>query len=181
MIFQGDRKQIMRLAKNVSLLLLDVDGVMTDGRLYVGANGEELKVFNSLDGHGIKLLQRSGVTVGIVSGRHSPSLLHRARELDIELLYTGREDKMAVLEEIIATRQIDSDQIAYAGDDLPDLSLVRRVGLGISVPGGHPEVRNIAELVTERGGGDGAVREICDLLLQARDSYRQVVADSLRG
>jgi 3-deoxy-D-manno-octulosonate 8-phosphate phosphatase (KDO 8-P phosphatase) len=179
MIFQQDKEQILSLAQAIKLLLLDVDGVLTDGKLYVGESGEQLKVFNTLDGHGIKLLQKAGIQVGIISGRDSAALLRRASELGIGLLYRGREDKAAVLQEIISNLELGEDEVAYAGDDLPDLAVIDRVGLGISVPNAHPEVRNAADMLTESRGGEGAVREICDFLLQANGLYEQIVIESL--
>ena len=179
MIFQQNEEQLLQQAQNIKLLLLDVDGVLTDGKLYVGESGEQLKVFNTLDGHGIKLLQRSGIQVGIISGRDSAALLRRASELGIELLYRGREDKAAVLSEILKNHSIRAEEMTYAGEYLPDLAVIRTVALGISVPNGHPEVRSNAKLLTERRGGEGAVREICDFLLQANGLYDQIIADSL--
>jgi len=179
MIFQQDKEQILKQARAVKLLLLDVDGVLTDGKLYVGESGEQLKVFNTLDGHGIKLLQKAGIPVGIISGRDSAALLRRASDLGIEILYRGREDKGTVLQEITANQSIQNNEIAYAGDDLPDLAVIKAVGLGISVPNAHPEIRNSAEIVTEHQGGEGAVREICDFLLQANGLYDKIIADSL--
>jgi len=179
MIFQQDKEQTLQQARAVKMLLLDVDGVLTDGKLYIGESGEQFKAFNTLDGHGIKLLQQSGIPVGIISGRDSPALLRRAADLGIELLYRGREDKAAVLQEITAIQAIRNDEIAYAGDDLPDLAVIKAVGLGISVPNAHPEVRNIASLITECCGGEGAAREICDFLLQAKGLYDEIITDSL--
>ncbi len=179
MIFQQDKAQILGQAQSVKLLLLDVDGILTDGKLYVGETGEQFKAFNTLDGHGIKLLQKAGIQVGIISGRDSAALLHRASELGINLLYRGREDKSAVLREITANLELEENEIAYAGDDLPDLAVIDRVGLGISVPNAHPEVRNAADMLTENPGGEGAVREICDFLLQANGLYDQIIIDSL--
>lgn len=179
MIFQQDKAQILGQAQSVKLLLLDVDGILTDGKLYVGETGEQFKAFNTLDGHGIKLLQKAGIQVGIISGRDSAALLQRASELGIKLLYRGREDKSAVLREITANLELEENEIAYAGDDLPDLAVIDRVGLGISVPNAHPEVRNAADMLTENPGGEGAVREICDFLLQANGLYDQIIIDSL--
>ena len=121
MKFNGEEQQIIEAAKTVKLLLLDVDGILTDGKLYYSANGEELKGFNTLDGHGIKMLQQADIEVGIVSGRDSAALQQRADDLGIKLLYKGREDKMTVVKEIMDNRSIVADEIAYAGDDLPDL------------------------------------------------------------
>ncbi|MCB1670126.1 MAG: HAD-IIIA family hydrolase [Gammaproteobacteria bacterium] len=179
MIFQIDEQTAKQKARNVRMLLLDVDGVLTDGKLYVGSSGEVLKVFNSLDGHGIKMLKRTGIEVGIISGRDSPALSWRAAELGIQLLYKGREDKLAVLEEITSNGTCSNDQIAYAGDDLPDLAVMTRVGLAISVPNGHQEARQRADLLTETVGGNGAVREICDFLLQAQGNYQQSIEQAV--
>lgn len=179
MIFQQDKARILQRAQSIKLLLLDVDGVLTDGRLYISDSGEQLKVFNTLDGHGIKLLQRSGVEVGIISGRDSQALCRRATDLGISLLYRGREDKTEVLREITAERGLDDDEIAFVGDDLPDLGVIDRVGLGISVPNAHPEVLRIADILTERRGGEGAVREVCDFLLQVSGAYQRIIAHSL--
>lgn len=179
MLFQRDKEEILIKAGAVRMLLLDVDGVLTDGKLYIGESGEQLKVFNTLDGHGIKLLQNAGIPVGIISGRNSPALKKRASDLGIDLLYRGREDKAAVLLEITENQSISNDEIAYAGDDLPDLAVIRAVGLGIAVPNAHAEIRKAASLITESHGGEGAVREICDFLLRAQGLYDQIVADSI--
>jgi len=176
MKFNGNKQKITDSAGDIGLLLLDVDGVMTDGRLHYGASGEELKVFNTLDGHGIKMLQRAGVEVGIISGRDSAPLDRRARDLGIRMLYKGREDKLNVLQEIIGTGDLESSAIAFAGDDLPDLAVMKLVGLAITVPNAHQEIRSMADLETENTGGNGAVREICDFLLQAKGLYEQVLA-----
>lgn len=178
MHFQIDQQLAQEKAARITLLLLDVDGVLTDGRLYVGSAGEELKVFNTLDGHGIKLLQRAGIRVGIISGRDSVPLSWRAGELGITLLYKGREDKLVVLDEILASGGHQREQIAYAGDDLPDLPVMQHVGLGFSVPNAHPEVKQHADLVTGLAGGAGAVREISDFLLQAQGHYPAPVSVS---
>jgi len=181
MIFQEDKQRVLAKARDIKLLLLDVDGVLTDGRLYIGNDGEQLKVFSSLDGHGIKLLQRSGIRVGIVSGRDSRPLSWRAAELGITLLFKGREDKLTALNEIIELERLEYREIAYVGDDLPDLAVITRVGLGIAVPNGHREIRQRADLITEAEGGNGAVREVCDFLLEAAGRYEQVIAHSLEN
>ncbi|MFM1895367.1 MAG: hypothetical protein RLZZ385_441 [Pseudomonadota bacterium] len=169
MQFNGNQQQVTKAAAQIRMLLLDVDGVLTDGRLYVTANGEEMKVFHTLDGHGIKLLQQAGIPVGIISGRDSPALARRAHELGIKLLYKGREDKLAVVEEILADHaDLQLSALAYAGDDLPDLPVIEAVGLGITVPNAHPSVKQVALLQTSAPGGCGAVREICDFLLASR-------------
>ena len=169
MHFNGNEQDIRQAAAQIRMLLLDVDGVMTDGRLYVTSSGEEMKVFHTLDGHGIKMLQAAGLIVGIISGRDSAALSRRAGELGITLLYRGREDKLAVVHEILANHPgLQLHELAYAGDDLPDLPVIRAVGLGFTVPGAHDAVKAVARLQTARQGGNGAVREICDFLLAAR-------------
>ncbi|MCH8135037.1 MAG: HAD hydrolase family protein [Proteobacteria bacterium] len=166
-----DLDSLTAAAKKISLLLLDVDGVLTDGRLYFSNSGEEIKAFHCLDGHGIKMLMSVGINVGIISGRNSALLEKRAADLGIELLYQGREDKLKALEEIMASTGLESDQICYVGDDLPDLPVLEAVGLGFSVPQGHPDITAAADAVTENAGGMGAVREITDFLLKSQNKY----------
>mgnify|MGYP006077643163 CR=1 FL=1 len=127
---------VIKAAKKIKLLLLDVDGVLTDGRLYYGNNGEEMKAFNIQDGLGIKLLQRAEVQVGIITGRVSTLLERRATELGIHPVVQGREDKLTALQELMQTMDINLDEIAFVGDDLPDLAVIRRVGLGITPANG---------------------------------------------
>ncbi len=168
MRFNTDEATVAAAAREVELLLLDADGVLTDGRLYYSDSGEALKVFHALDGHGIKMLTEAGVAVGIVTGRVSAALAGRAAELGVALLRQGCRDKLAEFRAILDERRLDASQAACAGDDLPDLAAMRAAGVSFSVPGGHPEVRAAADAVTERGGGDGAAREIADFLLRAR-------------
>ena len=166
-----DLDSLTAAAKKISLLLLDVDGVLTDGRLYFSNSGEETKAFHCLDGHGIKMLMSVGIDVGIITGRSSALLQKRADDLGIELLYQGREDKLKALEEIMASTGLKSSQICYVGDDLPDLPVLEAVGLGFSVPQGHPDITAAADAVTENAGGRGAVREITDFLLKSQNKY----------
>lgn len=168
MNFNSNPESLLKTASNIKLLLLDVDGVLTDGRLYFSNTGEESKAFHSLDGQGIKMLMSTGVGVGIITGRNSKLLEKRAADLGIELLYQGREDKLNVLNEICDNTEIESQTICYAGDDLPDLPVLRTVGLSFSVPGGHSSIRAAVDAVTDTPGGEGAVREITDYLLQAQ-------------
>lgn len=156
-------------AAGIRLLALDVDGVMTDGQLYFTAQGDEMKAFNILDGHGIKQLRRNGVEVAIITGRTSPLIARRARDLGIQHLQQGREDKESALRELLQDLNIPAESAAYMGDDLPDLGAIMLAGLGISVPNGHWYVREQADYCTEARGGEGAVREICDLILQAQN------------
>ena len=168
MLFIDNEEQSIESASKIRLLLLDVDGILTDGKLYFSNSGEESKAFHSLDGHGIKMLMRAGVAVGIITGRKSTIVTNRASDLGIDILYQGREDKIDVLSEIIATTGITADAIAYAGDDLPDLPVLQAVGLSFSVPGAHPDLKGAVNAITTRPGGEGAVREITDFILSSQ-------------
>ena len=171
MIFSNSEEKAIESASKVKLLLLDVDGVLTDGRLYFSNSGEESKAFHSLDGHGIKMLLLAGIPVGIITGRKSNIVTKRAADLGIDILYQGREDKIDVLKEIITNKGIEAQAIAYAGDDLPDLPALQAVGLSFSVPGAHPDVKGAVNAITTRCGGEGAVREITDFILNAQASH----------
>jgi len=171
MKFNKNNATVKSAAANIKLLLLDVDGVLTDGRLYFTNSGEEFKSFHTLDGHGIKMLMSIGVDVGIITGRQSEMVRKRCADLGIQILYQGREDKLNALNEIMSSKAIPMDAIAYAGDDLPDLPVLRAVGLSFSVPGGHGAVTAEVHAITDAQGGNGAVREITDYLIEARDLY----------
>ena len=173
MLFNKPQHDVETAAGSIALLLLDVDGVLTDGKLYFSNSGDEIKAFSTLDGHGIKMLMRSGIEVGIVTGRTSQLLSKRAADLGISLLYQGREDKHKVLADIVQDRDTPLAAIAYAGDDFPDLPVMRQVGLAFSVPAGHPDVRASAHAVTGAAGGEGAVREIADFILRCQNKYQQ--------
>lgn len=155
-------------AKNIALLGLDVDGVLSDGKIVFSAQGDELKAFCTLDGHGIKLLQQNGINVAIITGRNSPLVARRARDLGVEHLIQGREDKRIALDNVRQELALEWDQCAYMGDDLPDLSAMQASALGFSVPNGHQFVRQHADYCTNAKGGEGAVREVCDLILDAK-------------
>ena len=155
-------------AKNIKLLVLDVDGVLTDGRLFFSAQGNELKAFSILDGLGIKMLKNSGVDIGIITGRTSPLVARRVRDLGIEHLLQGREDKLVALKELTSELNVSLGQTAYMGDDLPDLSAIRSVELGITVPNAHEFVLQHADHCTIKAGGEGAVREVCDLIMKTQ-------------
>ncbi len=168
---------ILEKARAVRLLVLDCDGVLTDGSLLYGNDGEELKAFSILDGLGIKLLRAGGVDVAIITGRRSALLERRARELGItDLLLQGREDKLVALQELIATRKLSLDAVAYCGDDLPDLPAIRAAGLGIAPANAWPLVCKHADWVTIRLGGSGAVREICEGILHAQGKLHAAMA-----
>jgi 3-deoxy-D-manno-octulosonate 8-phosphate phosphatase (KDO 8-P phosphatase) len=156
------------MAHAISLLVLDVDGVLTDGRLYFGARGEALKVFHVHDGLGIVQLQRAGVRVAVISGRRSPSVAARCRELGVRHVQQGVADKLAALTRLCARLRLRPSACACVGDDLPDVAVMRAVALSFAVADAHPQVRRAADLVTRRRGGHGAVREVCDHLLARR-------------
>lgn len=171
MLFNIDPTEAQERASKVKLLLLDVDGVLTDGKLYYSNSGEEMKAFNTLDGHGIKMLIENGVEVGIITGRSSELLARRAAELGIKLLYQGQPNKMDAMRDALERSNCTPDQVAYVGDDFPDLPVMRIAGLGIAVANAHPDLAATAEMTTERSGGNGAVRETTDYLLSAQGKY----------
>ena len=159
-----------RIAR-IKLLLLDVDGVLTDGRLFFNNQGDEYKAFNTLDGHGIKMLQKSGVKVGIITGRTSELVARRARDLGISILVQGREDKWDALQEILREQPFSLDEIAFMGDDWPDLAIMIRVGLALCVANAHPAIVERSHWQSQQKGGEGAVRAACDLLMQTQGTY----------
>ena len=167
---------VIESAKKIKLLLLDVDGVLTDGRLYYGNSGEEMKAFNIQDGLGIKLLQQGDIQVGIIPGRVSALLQRRADELGINPVVQGREDKLTALNELLENRDIGMDEIAFMGDDLPDLAVIRCVGLGITPANGSSTLAQQAHWQTARRGGDGAVREVAEMILGAQGKLDAIVA-----
>ncbi len=164
--------EVIAKAKNIKLLLLDVDGVLSDGKIYFTNNGEEIKSFNTLDGHGIKMLRKSGVEVGIITGRQSTIVEKRAHDLGVHLLIQGREDKFQALQEMLNDFPCKLDNIAFLGDDYPDLTVMTRVGLSLSVANAHREVSQRSHWQTSVKGGEGAVREACDMIMQAQGSYQ---------
>lgn len=165
----------MELAlSKIRLLLLDVDGIMTDGRIHYDANGGEIKSFDVKDGHGLKLLQRAGIEVGIITGRNSSIVKRRADELGIGILYQGAKDKIIPYEEILRERGFKDDEIAYMGDDLVDLPILLRVGYSATVSDAVAEVKERVHYVTSRRGGRGAVREVCELLLKQTGGWAAV-------
>jgi 3-deoxy-D-manno-octulosonate 8-phosphate phosphatase (KDO 8-P phosphatase) len=162
-----------KLAK-IKLLLLDVDGVMTDGRIIYDNQGNELKAFDVKDGHGLKMLQRAGIKIGIITGRQSELVAKRAAELGIEILYQKALNKLDPYREILAEQGLADEQVAYVGDDVVDLPILRRVGFSATVADAVPEVLPLVDYVASRQGGRGAVREICDLLLRASGQWEKL-------
>lgn len=159
---------VFERARNIRLLVLDVDGVLTDGRLYLSAAGEELKVFHVRDGSGLVAVQRAGITVAIISGRDSAAVTRRAAELGIRYVRQGVADKGAALDQLLEELGVSAAETACVGDDTPDVPMLRRAGLAIGVADAHPALLAAAHWVTHSNGGQGAVREACDLLLSAR-------------
>jgi 3-deoxy-D-manno-octulosonate 8-phosphate phosphatase (KDO 8-P phosphatase) len=159
---------LMERARAVRLAIFDVDGVMTDGTLYIGAQGEAFKAFNILDGHGMKMLQAAGVATAIISGRSSEAVARRAAELSIAHVVQGSPDKVADFERLIGALGQAPAACSFMGDDLPDLELMRRCGLAVAVANAVAEVKECAHYVTRAAGGRGAVREFCELVLRAR-------------
>jgi 3-deoxy-D-manno-octulosonate 8-phosphate phosphatase (KDO 8-P phosphatase) len=153
--------------------VLDVDGVLTDGRLYFGARGEAFKVFDVRDGYGIVQLQRAGVTVAVISKRRSPMVVVRCRELGVRHVHQGVSDKLGVFARLCGRLRLTPAACACVGDDLPDLPLLRAAALSFAVADAHPEVRRAADIVTRQGGGRGAVREVCDRLLRLQTRRRR--------
>src|SRR6185369_16230339 len=162
--------------KNIRLLLLDVDGVMTDGSIIYDGNGLETKCFNVRDGHGIKMLQRHGVEVGIITGRTSIVVDIRAKELGINLVYQGALKKLESYTDAKEKTGFEDSQIAYMGDDIIDVPVLRRVGFAAVPLDGLPEVQAVAHFVSSHGGGRGAVREVCDMILKGRGVWDEIVA-----
>ncbi|WP_407312228.1 KdsC family phosphatase [Pseudomonas sp. nanlin1] len=168
--------QLLQRGETIKLAVFDVDGVLTDGRLYFLEDGSEFKSFSTLDGQGIKMLIASGVATAIISGRKSPVVERRANNLGIAHLFQGREDKLVVLDGLLAELGLSYEQVAYLGDDLPDLPVIRRVGLGMAVANAAPFVREHAHGVTQARGGEGAAREFCELILRAQGNLDTALA-----
>jgi 3-deoxy-D-manno-octulosonate 8-phosphate phosphatase (KDO 8-P phosphatase) len=168
--------QAFERAQEIKLLVLDVDGVLTDGSLFISPDGvEHLKVFNSLDGHGIKLLRTAGIHVAIITGRNSPMVKMRAQALGIEHLYMGVDEKGHTLTELLKKLHLTANDCAAMGDDWPDLSILTKVRLALAPANAHQEIKMIAHYVCEFSGGQGAVREICDLILQSQNFYQSLL------
>ena len=159
---------VLARARGIRLAIFDVDGVMTDGTLYLGASGEVFKAFNILDGHGLKMLQSAGVATAIISGRASEAVTRRAAELSIAHVVQGSADKVADFERLLARLGVAESACSFVGDDLPDLAIMRRCGLAVAVANAVEAVRQSAHYVTRASGGRGAVREFCELVLSSR-------------
>ncbi|HJV87842.1 MAG TPA: HAD family hydrolase [Noviherbaspirillum sp.] len=173
------RDDAVARAARIRLMIFDVDGILTDGSLHYGPSGEVIKTFNVLDGHGIKLLQRSGVATAIISARKSDIVEKRAADLGIQHVYQGVHNKRAAFEKLLADTGTPQESCGFIGDDVIDLPILLRCGFAASVPNGHAEVRARVHLVTQAGGGRGAARELCDFILRAQGNYEAVLAPYL--
>jgi len=161
-------QEVLVRATKIKLLICDVDGVFSDGRIYLGNDGEELKAFHTKDGFGIKALGNSGVDVAIITGRRSAIVANRMSALNVKHIVQGQEDKLPALIQLAEQLNLTPDEIAYIGDDTPDLACILHVGLGISVSDAHPTISAKADYTTFTRGGFGAVREVCDLIMQCQ-------------
>lgn len=163
-----DLETLRQKASKIKFLLLDVDGILTDGRIIIDGYGNELKAFHIHDGHGIYLLRRTGIEVGIISGRSSKTVEYRARELDIKEVHQNALDKVKIYEDIKARYNLSDDEVAFMGDDLIDIPLLKRVGLSATAADAIRDVKEVVDMITEKRGGEGAVREVIDLILRVK-------------
>ncbi len=171
--------QLTERIKPLRLVAFDVDGVLTDGGLYLSDSGEEFKRFNSLDGHGLKMLKASGVELAIITGRTSRCMELRAKNLGITRLHQGVENKLATMQALLGELRLTPEQAAFMGDDVVDLPVMRRVGLALSVPAAPQVVRDHAHYVSQREAGYGAVREVCELIMSSQGTLQAQLAPYL--
>jgi len=169
------RKELTRIAKNIRLLILDVDGVLTDGSIILDNKDNEFKVFHVRDGHGIKMLIRAGIYVAIITGRYSKVVERRAHELGITEVYQKSHDKRIAYRQLVEKYSIDEKEVAYIGDDIVDIPLLKRSGFPVVVADADDEVKAVAAMITKNRGGKGAVREICDFLLKAKGLWEDII------
>ena len=172
--------ELQARAAKIKLLVMDVDGVLTDGRIFIRDDGEEIKSFHTLDGHGLKMLQQSGVQTAIITGRDAPSVGVRVRQLGIAYYFKGIHDKRAAYAELREQAGVAEDECAFIGDDVVDLPVMVRCGLPVAVPEAHWFAKQHAAYVTQRSGGQGAVRELCDLIMQAQGTLDAALAEYVK-
>ena len=166
----ADRASASARAKHIKLAIFDVDGVLTDGSFLIGDDGQQYKSFYTKDGQGLRMLQDSGIIVGIITGRTSNVVAIRMKELGVEHVYQGQRDKVSAFENMLEKVGVDKEEVAYVGDDVIDLPVMRRVGLSIAVRDAEPVVKQYAHWITSRHGGKGAVRDVCEFIMQQQDS-----------
>ena len=159
----------------IKMLITDVDGVLTDGTIIISADGTESKKFNLLDGHGIKMWHRAGLATAFISGRDTPATSIRAEQLNINYVFQGCKKKLPAFEELLEKAGLSEDQVAYIGDDLMDLPLVKRAGLGVAVAGSASELKEVADYVTTAQGGSGAVREVIEYILKDTGKWQELM------
>lgn len=169
-------QEILAKAREIRLVIFDVDGVLTDGSLFLGDDGQQYKAFHSKDGHGMRMLQHSGVKIGILTGRSSKVVEHRMRDLGVELVLQGRREKLPAFEAMLAQAGVEAAATAYVGDDVVDLPVMRRAGLAIAVQDAHPLVKRHAHWLTASPGGRGAAREVCELIMEAQGTLEAALA-----
>ncbi len=170
---------IFEKAALIKMVIFDVDGVLTDSSLFIGDDGQEYKAFNSKDGHGLRMLQDSGVIAAIITGRQSEVVKHRCKDLGIEHIHQGKREKLPAYEELLAETGLSHEQVAYVGDDVVDLPVMSKVGLSICVQDGHDFVKQHCHWITQNKGGRGAGREVCEMILQAQGKLSQILASYL--
>ncbi len=172
-------KDILERASRVKLVIFDVDGVLTDGSLFLGDDGQEYKAFNSRDGHGIKMLLRHDVEIGIITGRKSQVVEHRMKNLGITHIYQGQPDKLPAFHELAEKLGVTMDEVAYVGDDVVDLPVMRKVGFAIAVQDAHPMVLKHSHWQTASPGGRGAARDVCELIMEAKGVLESTLSSYL--
>jgi 3-deoxy-D-manno-octulosonate 8-phosphate phosphatase (KDO 8-P phosphatase) len=170
----------MEQARQIKLLILDVDGVLTDGKLFFDHLGNEFKAFHAHDGHGIKMLQQTGIEIAVISGRESLIVTKRMEELDVSLVYQNQRDKRAAFAELLQKLDLTPEQVAYVGDDVVDLPIMTQVGLAIAVGNAVEAVKACADWTTTLEGGNGAVREVCDMIMQSQDFFEPILSEYLQ-
>ncbi len=179
MIVKKTKKQIEAIAKKIKLLILDVDGVMTDGGIILDSKGNELKAFHVRDGHGVKMAQRAGITVAIITGRNSGVVIRRAEELGIKEVYQGIHKKSVVYESLLKKYNCTDENAAFMGDDVVDMEILKRAGLSAVPKDADDEIKKFAAFVSTKGGGRGAVREFIELILKSSNLWRTVSGESI--
>jgi len=170
---------ILHKAKQIKLFVCDIDGVFSDGRIYLGNDGEELKTFHTKDGYGIKALGASGVDVAVITGRQSNIVQTRMTALNVKHILQGKEDKLPALKAILSKLNLSAEHVAYIGDDMPDFECMDYVGLSIAVKDAHPSIIQLADYTTFTRGGFGAVREVCDLIMQTQHTLEHASGASV--
>jgi len=169
------KKKLLKKAKKIRLVLFDVDGVLTDGRLYLDDNGVETKAFNSQDGLGMSMLQRAGVVIGVITGRSSQLVNHRMRSLGVKHVFQGRLSKLSAFKQLRDELELTNEQIAFVGDDVIDLPVMQKAGLAVAVANARDEVKACADWITDAKGGNGAGRAVCELIMQSQGTWQEQI------